>query len=91
MVGAIRVWHRAKMLKSDWMKMPTEHFETLHFGELKAGDHFIALPTPGDNEGHGGLRQPHRLYIKANRDCARRYQDGVKMALDQSLRVVKVE
>ena len=81
----------AQFLKLEWMEKPTENFATLCFAELSIGDHFITLPVPGDNEGHGGLRQSHRLYVKVNRECARRFRDDFEVGFEKSLRVVKVE
>ncbi len=54
----------AARLKREWMKMPAECFEPMTFGELKEGQKFIALPLPGDNHGHGGLRGQHRSFVK---------------------------
>lgn len=36
----------------------------LTFGELGEGDKFIALPLPGDENGHDGLRGTFNLFIK---------------------------
>lgn len=46
--------------------MPEEFFKTLTFGELTVGQKFICLPSPGDNQGHGGLRAAHYLFIKTD-------------------------
>lgn len=68
----------ALRLKSEWMKMPVEFFEPLTFGELKVGQNFIALPLPGDNDGHGGFRGTHHIFTKTHQsvdkaESARRY------------------
>jgi hypothetical protein len=52
--------------KQKWMEMPEECFEVLTFGELKVGQQFIALPMPGDNDGHGGFRGTHCLFTKTH-------------------------
>lgn len=54
----------AVRLQADWMGMPAEFFETLTFGELEVGQRFIALPSPGDNSGHGGFKGVHCIYMK---------------------------
>jgi len=56
----------AQRLKNEWMAMPIDCFAPLTFGELKVGDFFIALPSPGDNSGHGGLRGAYNLFIKTS-------------------------
>ena len=53
-------------LKMQWMKMPAEFFETLTFGELKVGQKFISLPSPGDNHGHGGFKGAHYIFTKTH-------------------------
>jgi hypothetical protein len=53
-----------KMLKKSWSEMPASHFEPLLYGELEEGDKFIALPEPGDNEGHGGFRGAYNVFTK---------------------------
>jgi len=56
----------ARTLKERFVEKPAELFECLTFGELEAGDKFIALPIPGDNEGHGGFRIAHNVFVKIN-------------------------
>lgn len=51
-------------IKQDWMRMPSDFFAPMTFGELKVGDKFISMPMPGDNAGHGGFRGPHYIYEK---------------------------
>jgi len=38
--------------------------EQLTFGELNEGDRFIAFPIPGDNQGHGGFKGIHYVFMK---------------------------
>lgn len=45
-------------------------FEPLTFGELLVDQRFITLPLPGDNHGHGGLRQAHYVFIKTHSKVA---------------------
>ncbi|HXK38208.1 MAG TPA: hypothetical protein VJ579_04030 [Candidatus Paceibacterota bacterium] len=52
--------------------MPDECFEALTFGELSVGDLFIFLPTPGDNEGHGGLKVTHNIFKKTEENVLAR-------------------
>lgn len=54
----------AKNLKKTLVNTPEEEFEPLTFGELGIGQKFICLPSPGDNNGHGGLRKAHWLFQK---------------------------
>ena len=41
-------------------------FEPLTFGEILVDQRFITLPLPGDNHGHGGLRQAHYVFVKTH-------------------------
>ncbi|MAF34520.1 hypothetical protein CMO91_01615 [Candidatus Woesearchaeota archaeon] len=43
---------------------PEESYETTKFGRLAPGEQFISLPTPGDNDGHGGFKGVHNLMMK---------------------------
>lgn len=56
-----------KRVKEEWSKLPREAFEVLTFGELKVGDKYIALPLPGDNEGHGGFKGTHHIFQKTEK------------------------
>ena len=53
-----------KELKQGWMEMPPESFEPMTFSELEDGEMFISMPLPGDNDGHGGFRGLHFIFIK---------------------------
>ena len=46
------------------MNNPNEFYEALTFGDLKIGDRYIALPFPGDNEGHGGFKGEYYIHEK---------------------------
>ena len=59
-----------KGTKNSWMRMPASFFKTLTFAELEVGDKFICLPTPGDNDGHGGFRGMHNIYVKTQKAVA---------------------
>lgn len=54
----------ACLLKAKLVETPEDCFETLTFGELAVGQKFIALPLPGDNGGHGGLRGVYFILTK---------------------------
>src|SRR5262245_5793338 len=54
----------AHFFKFQWSKMPVEYFQPLTFGELLVDQKFICLPTPGDNDGHGGFRGVHFVLTK---------------------------
>lgn len=53
------------------IKEVLEQSKKLTFGELTAGDHFIAWPIPGDNAGHGGYRGSTRLFVRTLFDEAK--------------------
>ena len=38
--------------------------EVLRFKDLKVGDWFIFMPSPGDDSGHGGFKGAHHIFIK---------------------------
>ncbi len=46
----------AKILQEKFINQPVEFYDPLTFGDLQIGDNYIALPTPGDNSGHGGFK-----------------------------------
>jgi len=54
----------AKKLREYFTDQPAESFEPLTFRELEIGDMYIALPLPGDNEGHGGFKGAHYIFRK---------------------------
>ena len=54
----------AKELKKKFIEMDSDDFEPLTFGELEVGEVFIGLPFPGDNKGHGGLRNTYCIFRK---------------------------
>jgi hypothetical protein len=47
--------------------------EVYRFKDLKLNEYFIALPTPGDNKGHGGYLGAHHVFKKINATQAVRY------------------
>ena len=55
---------KGKNVKSRLVGMPKRFYNALEFEELKIGDKFIGLPLPGDNRGHGGLRNAHHVFKK---------------------------
>ena len=57
---------RATELHKHWSEMSANSFEVLTFRELEVGDKFITLPSPGDNNGHGGFKRIHRIFCKLN-------------------------
>jgi len=53
--------------------------EVYRFKDLKPNEYFIALPTPGDNKGHGGYLGAHHVFRKINATQAIRYHlDPIK-------------
>jgi len=47
--------------------------EIYRFKDLKHNEYFIALPTPGDNKGHGGYLGAHHVFKKISSKQAVRY------------------
>lgn len=45
----------------------------LRFQDLKNGDKFVLIPHPGDDDGHGGLRGDHYVFVKTGEDAAVRF------------------
>ena len=74
----------ASSIKEKWMQMPDEYFEVLTFGELNVGQKFICLPSPGDNEGHGGFRGTAYIFTKTH---SRVMSTGGEIDLPYSLSV----
>jgi len=70
--------------------MSAKCFETLVFCELEVGDKFISLPYPGDNSGHGGLRQYHWLFKKTSPHTAYRELDGTEQTMSDYLEIIKI-
>lgn len=64
-------------------------YKMLTFGDLRIGDHFIAMPLPGDNAGHGGFLGGHNLHVKIGADS---YVDGrgVASIVPKTMKVIKV-
>lgn len=56
----------ADVIKREWTNVPEEYFITRTLGELHVGDKFIAMPSPGDNAGHGGLLGPFFVFMKTH-------------------------
>lgn len=56
-----------------------EHCQSkpLTFGELNCGDKFIAFPSDGDDDGHGGFRKGDWLFQKMHGAC--RGDDGANV------------
>lgn len=46
------------------------------FGNLGIGEHFICVPIPGDNHGHGGYMGEARLFVKTSQ-TSDIYQSGL--------------
>ncbi len=76
------------------------NYSSITFGELKRGERFISLPTPGDNDGHGGFIGPYYVFQKINLIKAKydalgvnsvRQRDGNFSHMPDSMLVIKVE
>jgi hypothetical protein len=90
-----------KRVKELYCKCSEESFRVLTFGELKIGDEYIALPLPGDNEGHGGFRGSYNLFRKIKDEYrldpvtpvnnTERVRDSVFKNMESNLLVIKVE
>lgn len=87
----------ARGLKTRWMKVPVRFFEYLTFGELEAGQKFICLPEPGDNNGHGGLKGAHFIFTKTDHEVDRisvgiaKDNSGMERNFSHSLAVILIE
>ena len=92
----------AKILQEKFINQPVEFYDPLTFGDLQIGDNYIALPTPGDNSGHGGFKigsyvfkkikevrenANHNLEIKSN---SVRLLDGTLSNTPNSMVVIKL-
>ena len=51
-------------VREQWVSASNLECEPLTFGDLSVGDKFIAMPSPGDNGGHGGLLGGSYLFMK---------------------------
>lgn len=85
-----------KVLKADWMELPSKMFESSTFGDLRVGEKFIALPLPGDNSGHGGFKGKSWIFQRVRRSKgsdrnALRLKDGVLCSNPDSMPVLRVE
>ncbi len=50
----------------------------LKFCELKRGDKFILFPVDGDDDGHGGYRGSHFLFVKTGETTAINIHTGAE-------------
>ncbi|MDO8559087.1 MAG: hypothetical protein Q7R84_02040 [bacterium] len=75
--------------------------KALRFKDLKIGDTFIDMPTPGDDHGHGGLKNsknifrkieatPDEVYFYGERDNARSLVNGALSTMSPGMHVVRV-
>ena len=77
-------------LKQAWAALPDWFFETLTFEELQTNDKFIGLPVPGDNEGHGGFKVSHTIFIKLENGLAISENTGTVAHFPHPTLVIKV-
>lgn len=85
-----------KGLKKEWSSLPAECFETMTLRELKVGDKFLDLPSPGMNIGLGGFMSEYYIFQKIRRKedgspNASRLCDGALADFPDSMSVLKVE
>lgn len=87
-------------LRYKWLEATPIECEPLTFGDLKRGERFIVIPSPGDNSGHGGLLDGAWIFMKIDPDLARlgraisnaiRLVDGVKSHISLDMWVYKVQ
>ena len=70
----------------------------LIFGDLSVGVTFICFPSDGDDDGHGGLRGTHNMFIKTSMYYNSRGHEGNAMRVStggvsnmaDSIAVIKV-
>lgn len=81
----------ASGLKKEWMEMPVEWFEPLTFGELAVGEKFIILPSPGDEDGHGGFRGAYLIFTKSEQHGAVGERSGFTSETPSDMYVIRVK
>ena len=84
-------------LRNQWLEASYIYCEPLTFDALFRGDKFVAMPTPGDNESHGGLLGIFDIFVKTDLIChpstptnATRICDGSVSFFTNNLLVIKV-
>lgn len=86
-----------QQLRQEWLNARDVECEPLTFGDLKKGDKFICMPTPGDNSGHGGLLDESYLFMKTDLVGDKfptntiRLMDGTLTRDPDSMWVLKIE
>ena len=55
------------------------------FSDLKVGDIFIALPTDGDNAGHGGYTGKYQVFTKTVSDDKSGFAENVKTNTESTI------
>jgi len=65
--------------------------EKLTFGELEVNDKFIAFPTPGDDDGHGGYKGVHFIFRKVSDYESVKEKYGTLSFMPKTMAVIKVE
>lgn len=85
-------------LKQEWDRASATDCEPLLLGDLKMGDKFIAMPSPGDNHGHGGLLGGSHLFIKGEKIYRPRFTnrctcvcDGTSTLLPDIMFIIKID
>lgn len=85
---------RAVELKGKFCIKSADDFETLAFKDLKVGSKFIALPLPGDNNGHGGFLGAYFIFEKVamhGSKNAMRVSDGMPHTMTDGFPVICVK
>ena len=77
-------------IRREWAKATELECEPLTFEDLNQEDRFIAMPLPGDNEGHDGLVGSYHLFEKRGLTNAVRLSDGVPVNFRYDFLVISV-
>jgi len=62
----------------------------LTFGEISNGEKFVDFPTDGDDNGHGGYKSGAYIFVKTDKDHARRISDWVESSFPETMQIYKV-
>jgi len=90
-VPDLRAIDRAKEIVRNIQDVPAGNW--MSFGKLKIGAKFIAMPSAGDDHGHGGYCGEHYIFEKTSRKPhknAQRVFDGQLSDMPASMQIIPV-
>jgi len=53
-------------IQGDFVEYEFMQSEIVKFKDLRVGEKFISMPISGDDNGHGGFKEPYFLLVKLN-------------------------